>query len=469
MQRLETPVLSSRAGKMVSPLAKQLITAITTQGQLYEVGGAVRDSLIPGQPPSKDIDFLVAGIPYQELVSLLRRFGRVDLVGRSFGVIKFTQHASAGFASETFDFVLPRKEYSTGTGHRDFAVEFDHNLRVEDDLGRRDFTINAIARNVATGEIVDPFSGQEDIQAGLIRIAFPNSFVEDPLRMLRAIQFAARFSFEIEPQTYAAIRDSYSLIKTVSPERIAEELNKLLVSADKPSVGLILMQRTGMLKVLLPELERTVGVDQPGPFHAHPVFEHSILTVDAAPRSLTVRMSALFHDVAKPQAKQVVDRGATFYGHEDYGARVARKVLERLRYANDFIDQVVVLIERHMFTTDVSDKGMRRLIRKVGQELVFDLLDLRRADVVGQGKGGKTDDVDEFEQRIREELERKPPFGLADLALNGSDIMREFGIGPGKEIGEILNHLLELVLDFPEKNSYDVLLEEARAYLRAKA
>jgi tRNA nucleotidyltransferase (CCA-adding enzyme) len=454
---------------MVAPLIKPLITAIATQGQLYEVGGAVRDSLIPGQPASKDIDFLVAGIPYQELVSILRRFGRVDLVGRSFGVIKFTQYASEDISSETFDFVLPRKEYSTGTGHRDFEVEFNHNLKIEDDLGRRDFTINAIARNVATGEIVDPFSGQEDIQARLIRITFPNSFIEDPLRMLRAIQFAARFNFKIEPKTYAAICENSALIKSVSAERIAEELNKLLVKADKPSVGLILMQRTGMLSHLIPELERTVGVDQPGPFHAHPVFEHSILTVDAAPRSLTVRMAALFHDVAKPQAKQEIEGGATFYGHEDYGARIARKVLERLRYANDFIDQVVRLIDRHMFTTDVSDKGMRRLIRKVGQGLVFDLLDLRRADVVGQGKGGRTDDVDEFEQRIREELERKPPFGLADLAINGNDLMREFELQPGKEIGEILNYLLEVVLDFPEKNSYDILLEEARAYLKAKA
>jgi tRNA nucleotidyltransferase (CCA-adding enzyme) len=459
----------SHTGEMVAPLTKPLISAITARGQLFEVGGAVRDSLIPGQPASKDIDFLVAGIPYQELVSILRRFGRVDLVGRSFGVIKFTQQASAGVSSETFDFVLPRKEYSTGAGHRDFEVEFDHNLKVDDDLGRRDFTINAIARNVETGEIVDPFSGQQDIQAGLIRITFPNSFVEDPLRMLRAIQFAARFNFEIEPKTYAEICESSALIKSVSAERIADELNKLLVKADKPSVGLILMQKTGMLKVLIPELERTVGVDQPGPYHAHPVFEHSVFTVDAAPRSLTVRMAALFHDVAKPQAKREIEGGATFYGHEDYGARVARKVLERLRYSNDFIDQVVLLIDRHMFTTDVSDKGMRRLIRKVGQGLVFDLLDLRRADVVGQGKGGKTEDVDEFEQRIREELERKPPFGLADLALNGNDLMREFGLQPGKEIGEILNHLLEVVLDFPEKNSYDVLLEEARAYLKAKA
>ena len=463
------PVLFSRTGKMTAPLIEPLIVAITARGQLYEVGGAVRDSLIAGQPESKDIDFLVTGIPYPELVALLRQHGRVDLVGRSFGVIKFTQHGSTGAPTETYDFVLPRREYSTGSGHRDFDVSFDHNLKVEDDLGRRDFTINAIARNVATGELVDPHDGRADIKAKLIRATFPNSFVEDPLRMLRAIQFAARFGFEIEPATYQAICDNVELIRSVSAERIAEELNKLLLKADKPSVGLSLMQRTGMLSQLTPELERTVGVDQPGPYHAYPVFEHSIFTVDAAPRSLTVRMAALFHDVAKPQAKREIDGGATFYGHEDYGARVARKVLERLRYSNDFVDQVVILIDRHMFTTDVSDKGMRRLIRKVGQGLVFDLLDLRRADVIGQGMGGKTEDVDEFEQRIRAELERKPPFGLGDMALNGDDLMREFGIEPGKLVGEILNHLLELVLDFPEKNSYDVLLEEARAYLKAKA
>lgn len=428
----------------------------------------MRDSLLAATVDVKDIDFLVTGIPFRELVTILRKHGKVDLVGRSFGVIKFTQRASGDLPAETFDFVLPRKEYSTGLGHRDFEVEFDHNLKVEDDLGRRDFTINAIARNVATGQLVDPFHGQEDIKAGLIRITFPESFKEDPLRMLRAVHFAARFEFEIEKQTYAAICDNVELIKSVSAERIAEELNKLLVKAAKPSIGLKLMQKTGMLKLLIPELERTVGVEQPGPYHAHPVFEHSIYTVDAAPRSLTVRMAALFHDIAKPQAKREIEGGATFYGHEDFGARVARKVLERLRYSNDFTDQVVLLIDRHMFTTDVSDKGMRRLIRRVGQELIFDLLDLRRADVVGQGMGGKTEDVDEFEQRIRNELERKPPFGLADLPINGDDIMREFGLQPGKEVGEILNHLLELVLDFPEKNQYDVLLKEARAFLEAK-
>ncbi len=443
--------LLSHADKMAVQLSPSLVAAITAQGQLYEVGGAVRDSLIPGQPESKDIDLLVTGIPFQELLAILSRFGRADLVGRSFGVIKFTQYAKGDMPAETFDFVLPRKEISTGSGHRDFEVDFDHRLQVEDDLGRRDFTINAIARNVVNGELIDPYGGQADLKAHVIRVAFPNSFREDPLRMLRAVQFAARFNFEIEPATYVSLRENVALIQTVSAERIAEELNKLLVQADKPSTGFLLMQRVGMLKFIFPELEYTVGVDQPGPYHAYPVFEHSIFTADATPKRLVVRMAALFHDVAKPQAKQLTADGATFYGHEDYGARLAKRILERLRYSNDFVEKVVLLVDRHMFTTAVSDKGMRRLIRKVGPDLIFDLLDLRRADVVGQGMGGKTEDVDEFEQRIRAELERKPPFGLADLAINGDELMRVFDLQPGKLVGEILNHLLEVVLDFPEQ------------------
>lgn len=443
-------------------LNQALVDAITVRGRLFEVGGAVRDKLIPGQPESKDIDLLVTGIPYRELCSLLARFGRVDLVGRSFGVIKFTQRDTAERESETFDFVLPRKELSTGVGHRDFEVDFDHHLRVEDDLARRDFTINAIAREVLTGEYIDPLNGRGDAAAGVIRITSPNSFAEDPLRMLRAMQFAARFEFEIEPATYQSICQNVALIATISAERIGEELNKLLVKSRKPSIGFILMHRTGMLRYLIPELENTVGVTQPGPYHKWPVFEHSLYATDATPPDLVVRMATLFHDISKPQTRHEVEDGATFYGHETFGAELARRVLERLRYSNDFVDQVVTLIDKHMFTTDVTDKGMRRLIRKVGKELIFDLLDLRRADVVGQGMGGTTEDVDVFERRIREELERRPPFGLGDLTMDGEDLKREFDLPEGKMIGEILNHLLEVVLDFPEKNSYDILLDEAR-------
>lgn len=451
-------------------LAQEVINAITAQGRLYEVGGTVRDSILESREISKDSDFLVTGIPYHELFVILQRFGRVDIVGKSFGVIKFSPFELVGTGAAQVDFALPRREHSTGAGHRDFAVNFDHNISVEEDLHRRDFTINAVARDSASGEIIDPLNGRRDIKDRVIRYTSPDSFREDPLRMLRAVQFAARLNFTIEPETFQSICDNVKLIETVSAERIAEELNKLLIKAEKPSVGFKLMQATGMLKLVLPELHNTVGVEQPGPYHAWPVFEHTVHTVDAAPKRLLVRMACLFHDIAKPQSRRLTDEGgATFYGHETIGARITRSALERLRYSHNFIDDVVTLVDRHMFTSDVSDKGLRRLIRKTGLDLIYDLLDLRRADVVGQGKDGTTDDVDDLERRIREEIAKKPPFGFSDLAVNGNDIMREFKLQPGRTVGLVLNHLLETVLDFPDKNDYEVLMAEAKNYLHNSA
>lgn len=424
---------------------------------------------MPEPPEVKDIDYLVTGIPYEDLCRILKKFGRVDTVGRSFGVIKFTQPANGKSPGGTFDFVLPRKEISIGSAHRDFEVDFDYNLNVEDDLHRRDFTINAIAKEVSTGEYVDPLNGREDLKAGVIRFTSPESFSDDPLRMLRAVQFAARFEFEIEPTTMTAICSNARMIETVSAERIQEELNKLLERSRRPSVGFKLMHETGLLRHIIPELEQCVRVIQPGPYHKYPVFEHSIYTADATPPRLPLRMAALLHDITKPQAKREVEGGATFYGHETSGARVARRVLRRLRYGNKFIEQVGVLVERHMFSSEVSDKGLRRLIRRVGQDLIFDLLDLRRADVVAQGMGGTTTDVDELEQRIKEEIKRKPPFGLADLDIDGTQLMNELGLPEGRQVGEVLNHLLELVLDVPEDNKYEILINEAKNYLDNKA
>lgn len=443
-------------------LAPEAISAIASKGRIYEVGGAVRDRFLKRVHDIKDRDYLVTGLPYDELSRLLRRFGRVDLVGRSFGVIKFTQFSDD--SSITFDISLPRKEFSTGEGHRDFHVAFDPNLPVEVDLERRDFTINAMAVALDDNKLVDPLGGMADLENKLIRMVAPNSFVEDPLRMLRAVQFAARFEFEIEVSTFAAMAEHAHRLSTVSPERIQEELNKLLVKAAKPSIGFQLMQRTGLLPHFFPELEDCVGIDQPGGYHAFNVFEHILYTVDATPPRLRLRLAALFHDIRKPQHKRLVEDGATFYGHEMGGARAAQTVMKRLRYPNDLTKQVVVLVERHMFTTDVTDKGMRRLIRRVGQDLIFDLLDLRRADVVAQGKGGTTEDVDEFEQAIRDEIDRKPPFGLSDLALSGNDVMILLDIGEGKIVGEVLNHLLEHVLDFPENNTREKLESLAKEY-----
>lgn len=441
------------------------ILDLLAEGDVYEVGGSVRDRLLSQEkgeePPAKDKDYLVCRIPIERLQSILGRHGAVNLVGRFFGVIKFTPNHSG----ETYDLSLPRLEKSYGSGHTDFHVDFNPDLPVEDDLGRRDFTINAIAQDLRTGALIDLFDGQADLKARILRMVFPSAFLEDPLRVLRGIQFAARLGLGIEPKTRRAMRDASHLMKTVSAERVNEELNKLLLLAEKPSRGFVLMQELGVIKEILPELEDTVGVDQPGPFHKWPVFEHTLECVDAAPPRLNVRWAALLHDINKPQCKVVDGDRATFYNHDKMGAFTARKVLQRLRYPGELIDDVSTLVDKHMFATQVSDKGVRRLIRKVGIPLIYDLLDLRRADVHAQGKGGSTEDVDLLQSRITAEIEKKSPLGLKDLAVNGGDLMRELAIPPGPTIGRVLHDLLEIVLDDPERNNRDDLLRAARNIL----
>jgi tRNA nucleotidyltransferase (CCA-adding enzyme) len=246
---------------------------------------------------------------------------------------------------------------------------------------------------------------------------------------------------------------------------VAEEFAKLLVQAAQPSPALKLMRDTGALDVLLPEMKDTVGCDQPGPYHAYDVFEHTCYTVDAAPQRLAVRWAALLHDVSKPATREVREDKLTFYNHEHLGAGVARRVLARLRYGRDLEDQVAVLVERHLFNTDMGDRGLRRIIRAVGPERMGDLLDLRRADVKGQGMGAPTEDVDRFGARVEAELAAHRPFSRSDLAVDGFALMTELGVPPGPGLGQILDHLLERVLDEPEHNERATLLAWAREYM----
>jgi len=429
-------------------------------GEIYEVGGPVRDQLLGISHP-KDIDLIVCGVPFQKLKDILKKQGTINLVGQTFGVIKFKPFA----ADFIIDISLPRKERSTGTGHRDFEVDFDHNLPIEEDLFRRDFTINAMARNLATGLLVDPYGGQADLKARLLRMVSPSSFPDDPLRMLRGVQFAARFNLTFEDSTYSAMKENASLINTISPERISEELNKLLEKAERPSLGFRLMHDTGLMAEVLPELEQTFGVEQPGGYHRWDVFEHSMVAIDAAPPKLEVRLAALFHDTGKPATRELTDTGATFYGHDQLSQKLAEKALKRLRYSNDIIKQVSLLVRRHMFSEAAGDKGIRRLINKVGKELIFDLIALRRADTKAQGMGQTTAGIDEFEKRVRAELEKSNAFGVKDLAVNGDDLKTQFKLPEGKLIGEILAYLLDRVLDEPELNTYDKLLTLSADFL----
>ena len=445
-------------------LMQQAVTAILKQGRIYEVGGIVRDRLLGRKGVAHDRDYLVTGIPYEGLSRILKPYGQLNLVGKSFGVIKFTQKINNNYI--TFDISLPRTEYSTGTGHKEFKVSYDPELKVEDDLSRRDFTVNAMAWDLESDSLIDPLNGINDLKSGLIKIVYPQSFKDDPLRILRAVQFAARFNFEIEPETYQRMCENVSLITTVSPERIAEELNKLLTLAVKPSIGFNLMESCGLLTLILPELQACKGVDQPGGYHKYDVYEHTMHTIDASPNKLNVRLACLFHDINKPQAKRIVEKGATFYGHEVQGAKTVKKVLKRLRYSNEIINEVETLVARHMFSADVTPKGLRRLIKRVGVPLIFDLLDVRRADVVAQGMGGTTEDVDQFEKDIRDELDKQPPFSLSDLVLDGNYVMEKFNIGAGPMVGKILDYLMEQVLDSPEYNTIEKMEELAVEYYK---
>ncbi|MBD3217846.1 MAG: HD domain-containing protein [candidate division Zixibacteria bacterium] len=449
-------------------LSEKVVDEILKYGNLYEVGGCVRDSLLGMGIAEKDRDYLVTKIEFEKLVEVLEKYGHVDLVGKSFGVIKFTA-SNNGAERITYDIALPRSEFSTGIGHRDFKVDFDHTLPIEEDLKRRDFTINAIARNLRDDKLVDPYGGQQDLKYGLIRMLTANTFEDDPLRMLRAVQFAARFDFEIEPQTFEAIRQNAGLINTVTAERIQEELNKLLTRSKKPSRGFILLDQTNLLKIILPELAVGIGVDQPGGYHAHDVFLHSLYTVDELPQdNLSLRLAGLLHDIAKPHTKRVKEGKAHFYGHDQQGSDIAKEVLRRLRYSNQIIKDVQTLIKSHMFTSEMSDKGVRRLIKRVGLDNVFDLLELRRADVRAQGMGNTTPEIDELEERVRGELEEKVPLGVKQLAIDGNDLMEEFDLSPSPMVGEILSCLLEIVLDYPEKNHKEELIQQARVFLREK-
>lgn len=438
-----------------SPWQEEVLAA----GELYAVGGAVRDALM-GRAPGEE-DFLVRGLTPGRLMAILGKHGKVALVGKSFGVFKF-RPAAGGHA---VDVAFPRRELSTGPGHRDFDVAFDPSLPVEADLGRRDFTMNAVARNLADGSLVDPHGGRRDIERRVVRMIFGAAFAEDALRILRGIRLAARLGFDIEKKTLAAMARDSALLQTLSAERVQEELNKLLSECDRPSVGLERMYETGALAIVLPELARAHGVEQ-NEYHPDDVFHHSVKSCDNAPRdNLLVRWAALLHDVGKVDKKQVItEEGAeprvVFYGHEKTSAEMTGAVLARLRFAGDFRRRCVHLVAEHMFYYQPEWKRstLRRFIRTVGPENLDDLFLLRRADLLSRELGGELPGLDDLRRRIQQELDAEHAFKVSDLAVDGQDVMRVLGLGEGERVGTILEALFERVLDEPRLNQRETLL-----------
>ncbi|MBV8154980.1 MAG: HD domain-containing protein [Candidatus Eremiobacteraeota bacterium] len=448
------------------------LAAALPPGSLYAVGGRVRDELrlVNGETATagKDLDYVVTGVAIEELRRRLERLGRVDVVGAAFAVLKVTVGA------QTVDVALPRRERSTGTGHRDFDVQSGPDIPLEDDLARRDFRMNMLARVLPSGELIDPYGGAADIRARRIDVLTARTFDEDPLRMLRAAQFAARFEYDCSAETKAAMSAAAPLVRSVSAERVYDELAKLFIQAPRPSIGLELLRETGVLAYVWPELLDGVGVEQ-NEWHAYDVWTHAMVTLDAtAPGDLVLRLAALFHDVGKPRTKQ----GPHFYRHEVVGAEMTRTMLERYRFPHEVVGSTVHLVRQHMFSADpdMKDATVRRFIRRIGLNSIEHLFDLRAADVAGSGLPKRGDHNEAFHRRVLEEIARKPAFSVADLRVTGEDVIARLvdrGLAPSgfrgdERVGAALRWLFEQVTDAPERNERISLLQLLDQYLDAQ-
>jgi len=444
-----------------------VLVDLLAPGEVFAVGGRVRDEirsgLNAGTESPKDLDYVVTGLAPETLTGRLRSAGSVDIVGASFAVIKFRH--SLGQA----EIALPRRERSTGPGHRDFAIETGPEIPIEEDLGRRDFRMNMVARRLRDDTIVDPFGGIRDISARQIDIVADATFVEDPLRLLRAAQFSARFGFAVTERTRRAMSAAAHLMATLSPERVGDEMSKLLIHAALPSVGLELLRETGVLARLWPELLEGVGIEQ-NEWHAYDVYRHNLSTVDATPAGdLTLRLAALLHDVAKPRTKD----GPHFYRHELVGADLVPGMLDRLRLPKAVVDGVAHLVRYHMYSADpeLAPKAIRRFIHRIRLDHLDRLFALRAADIVGSGLPKRDDSNERFQERVSAVVAEAPAASVRDLAIGGDDVimlLQRLGLAGSEyrgdaRVGRILRTLFERVTDDPQLNERSTLFALAES------
>lgn len=434
----------------------------------YVVGGSVRDALL-GRP-ADDWDLATDARPDR----LLAVFPGA-VYENQFGTVAVRQ-GDAVHEVTTF-----RTDHDYADFRRPHRVEFGDDIEL--DLARRDFTVNAIAwgapapaGNAATGatapgptpaptpRIADPFDGVDDVQARVLRaVGDPSArFREDALRMVRAVRLAAVLDFGIEAATLEAIRENAPLAAHVSGERVAAELGKLL-AAERPSTGLRLMAETGLLGVVLPELDAQRGLPQ-NKIAGEDLFDHTLRTVDAAPAGRpVVRLAALLHDVGKPET---IDDGP-FRGHEAVGAELAEKLLDRLHLPRSAVSRVVHLVRNHMFTyePDWGDAGVRRFIQRVGIEAIDDVFALREADNIGSGVPADAHHLAHLRARVDAELAAAVVLDRSRLAIDGDDLMTELGLPAGPRLGRILDELLERVIADPRLNDRATLLLLAESML----
>ena len=455
-------------------------------GQIYIVGGAIRDTILGKLP--KDIDLMVTGLDKNQIIKALKDApGQTIYTGDSFPVFRFKT------TNNEVEIAMPRTEISTGKGHKDFDVQADPNLSVEEDLKRRDFTGNAMAWNVANKQLIDPHNGQEDLMNKKLSLVNEQAFEEDPLRIVRALVSYSVHDLEPDLELIQSMKDNADQIRHLPGERIQAELDKLL-NGSNPTQSIELAFQTGVLDYILPELSGAFGFDQHNPHHDLDVGQHSLAVLTAMTQlsnDVDLRLVALLHDIGKPDSfwlddsqenggghfyKKKLDDG-TFIGqdHHELGADMATELLRRLRYPSDRATRITSLVRNHMWKYFDSTKGARRFLNSVNGDIkmAMDLITIREADASGKKNGFPnefdSEQIDQARRLIEQVVDSEEAFTLKDLAINGNDL-KDLGFTPGPEIGNILRYLLNAVLDDPSLNTKDQLfgLVESRPITRRR-
>lgn len=439
-------------------------------GKVYAVGGAIRDALLQKEP--KDIDLMVAGLPAEEVDHVLAQLpGRVDLTGKRFGVYRYRING------QEVEVALPRQDTYEESGRGKGVINVDHRLPVSSDLQRRDFTVNSMAVDLDTGQLIDPFGGVNDLENHILRTTHPDSFKEDPTRTIRALTMHGRYGLLPDERTRGEMESHGHLLRHESPDALNKVIDKMLGSGN-PSGAVRLAQETGTLQHFFPEVAQNWDFDQNNRHHSYPLGTHLMHVLDNVSQisdDPDLRLAALYHDVGKPASAWLdPETGQTHYytgpngegaNHEDVGAKMTEDRMRALNYPVARINKVRHLIQHHMFPAFNSPRGARRFLNRVGDVHADDLLKLRQADMGGKGQSAEElaakTSVDRMRQLVNEARSQNAPTALSGLAINGNDLLA-MGLKPGPQVGTVLNQLLRHVINNPQDNDRQILLQRAQ-------